>query len=37
MKKEYTEPTIRIVEITASDLLTESGKSPEIELPGEEL
>ncbi len=33
MKKEYTEPTIRIVEITASDLLTESG----IELPEEEL
>ena len=32
MKKEYTEPTIRIVEITASDLLTDS-----IELPEEEL
>ena len=29
MKKEYIEPTIRIVEIANSDLLTESG----IELP----
>lgn len=36
MKKEYTEPTIRIVEITASDLLTDSIELP-IELPEQEL
>ena len=35
MKKEYNEPTIRVVEITASDLLTDS--STDIELPGEDL